>query len=107
MSIYQTFHKMIETQFNRTIKVFRSNNAHEYNDKSLLSFLDSHGTLTQWSCPYTTQQNGRAEQKHRHILDVVCTLLISTSLPKCFWVEATFTTMYTINRIPSPTTHNK
>ena len=29
------------------------------------------------SCPYTSQQNGRAEWKHRHILDVVCTLLIS------------------------------
>ena len=107
MSIYQTFHKMIETQFNRTIKVFRSNNAQEYSDKSLLSFLDSHGTLTWWSCPYTTQQNGRVEQKHCHILDVIRTLLISTSLPKCFWGEATFTTMYTINRIPSPTTHNK
>ena len=45
VSIYQTFHKMIETQFNRTVKVFRSDNAQEYNDKSFLSFLDSHGTL--------------------------------------------------------------
>ena len=26
-SIYQTFHKIIETQFNRTVKVFRSDNA--------------------------------------------------------------------------------
>ena len=47
VSIYQTFHKMIETQFNRTVKVFRSDNAQEYNDKSFLSFLDSHGTLPQ------------------------------------------------------------
>ena len=45
VSIYQTFHKMIETQFNRTVKVFQSNNAQEYNNKSFLSFLDSHGTL--------------------------------------------------------------
>ena len=59
---------MIETQFNRTVKVFRSDNAQEYNDKSFLSFLDSHGTLPQRSCPYTSQQNGRAERKHRHIL---------------------------------------
>ena len=77
VSIYQILHKMIETQFNRTVKVFRSNNAQEYNDKSFLSFLDSHGTLLQRSCPYTFQQNGCAEQKHRHILDVVRTLLIS------------------------------
>ena len=84
VSIYQTFHKMIETQFNRTIKVFRSDNAQEYNDKFFLSFLDSHGTLPQRSCPYTSQQNGRAERKHRHILDVIRTLLISTSLLERF-----------------------
>ena len=107
MSIYQTFHKMIETRFNRTIKVFRLDNAEEYNDKSFLSFLDSHGTLPQRSCPYTSQQNGHAERKHGHILDVVCTLLISASLPKCFWSEAALTAVYTINYILSPTKHNK
>ena len=52
---------MIETQFNRTIKIFRLDNAQEYNDKSFLYFLNSHGTLPQRSCPYTSQQNGRAE----------------------------------------------
>ena len=52
---------MIETQFNHTVKVFRSDNAQEYNEKSFLSILDSHGTLPQRSCPYTSQQNGCAE----------------------------------------------
>ena len=84
VSIYQTFHKMIETQFNRTIKVFRLDNAEEYNDKSFLSFLDSHGTLPQRSCPYISQQNSHAERKHCHILDVARTLLISASLLECF-----------------------
>ena len=36
---------MIETQFNRTVKIFWSNNAQEYNDKYFLSFLGSKGTL--------------------------------------------------------------
>ena len=88
-------------------KVFRLDNTQEYNDKSFISFLDNHGTLPQWSCPYTSQQNGHAKRKHRHILDVVRTLLISASLPKRFWGEAALTTVYTINRIPSLTTHNK
>ena len=35
------------------------------------------------------------------------TLLISASLPERFWGEAALTAVYTINRIPSPTTHNK
>ena len=98
---------MIETQFNRTVKVFRLDNAQEYNDKSFLSFLDSNGTLLQRFCPYTSQQSGRAERKHRHILNVIRTLLISASLPKRFWGEAALTAVYTINCIPSPTTHNK
>ena len=98
---------MIETQFNLTVKVFRSDNAQKYNDKYFLSFLDSHSTLPQRSYPYTFQQNGCAEQKYRHILDVVRTLLISASLLERFWGDAALAAVYTINRIPSPTTYNK
>jgi hypothetical protein len=107
ISIFQTFHKMIQTQFSRTIKVFRSDNAQEYHDKSFFSILNSNGTLPHYSCPYTSQQNGRAERKLRHILDVVRILLISASVPERFWGEAALIAVYTINRIPSPTTHKK
>ena len=34
--------------------------------------LKNDGTLSHQSCPYISQQNGRAEIKHRHILDTVC-----------------------------------
>ena len=98
---------MIETLFNRIVKIFRPDNAKEYNDKSFLSFLDNKGTLPHQSCPYTSQQNGRVKRKHRHILDVVCTFLIYASIHECFWGEATLTVVYTINRVPSLTTHNK
>jgi len=98
---------MIETQFNHTIKIFRLDNAQEYNDKSFLSFLDSNGALPHQSCPYICQQNGPAEWKHRHILDVVRAFLIFSSILECFWGEATLAAIYTINHIHSPTTHNK
>ena len=104
--IFQTFHKMIQTQFSRTIKIFWSDNAQEYNDKSFLSILDSNSTIPHCSCPYTSQQNGRAECKLRHILDVLRTLLIFASVSDCFWAAA-LTVVYTINRLPSPTTHKK
>jgi transposase InsO family protein len=103
--IFQTFHKMIQTQFSRTIKVFRSDNAQEYHDKAFLSILDSNGTLAHYSYPYISQQNGHAERKLRHILDVMRTFLIFASVLECFWGEAVLTAVYTINRIPSPTTH--
>jgi hypothetical protein len=105
--IFQTFHKMIQTQFSHTIKIFRSNNAQEYNDKSFLYILDSNGILPHRSCPYTSQQNGCAERKLRYILNVVRTLLTSASIPERFWDEVSLTAVYIINRLLSPTTHKK
>ena len=103
--IFQTFHKMIQTQFSRTIKIFRPDNTQEYNDKSFLSILNSNGTLSHRSCPYTSEQNAHAERKLCHIFYVMCTLLISASIPEHF--EAALTAIYTINPLPSPTTHKK
>ncbi|KAA0062628.1 Copia protein [Cucumis melo var. makuwa] len=70
-------------------------------DSTLLSFLSQQGTLVQRSCPHTSQQNGRAKHKHRHILDLVRALLLSASCSEKFWGEAALTFVYTINRLPS------
>ncbi|GKV37327.1 hypothetical protein SLEP1_g45367 [Rubroshorea leprosula] len=64
------------------------------------------GIQSQRSCPTTPQQNGIAERKNRHILEVVRTLLSTSHAPPNFWVEAAFTTIYLINRIPSEVLHN-
>jgi hypothetical protein len=105
--VYQNFQKVVQTQFSRTNKIFRSDNTMEYNEKSFLNFLKQHRTMSHRSCPYTSQQNGYAECKHLHILDTVQALLISASLPECFWGEADIIAVYTINRVPSPTIHNQ
>ena len=69
--------------------------------------MDSNDTLSHYFCPYTSQQNVRAERKLHHILDVVRTFLISASVLERFWGEAALTAVYTINRLLSPTTHKK
>jgi hypothetical protein len=51
-------------------------------------YLKVKGILSQCSCPYTPQQNGVAERKNRHLLDVVRTLLLDSSVPSQFWPEA-------------------
>jgi hypothetical protein len=88
------------------MKFFRSDNAMEYCESTFLTTLKQNGTLPHRSCPNTSQQNGRAERKHRHILDTVRALLLSVSIHKHFWGEAALTAIYTINRVPSPTTLN-
>jgi hypothetical protein len=105
--IYYEFAQMIKTQFSQTIKIFRADNAMEYKETKFLNFLRQNGTLSQYSCPGTSQQNGRAERKHRHILDTVRTLLISSSCPEHFWGEAALTAVYTINRVPMPVIQNQ
>ncbi|GFS40568.1 hypothetical protein Acr_00g0069360 [Actinidia rufa] len=99
---YYDFARMIKTQFSRDIKVFRSDNAQEYCDTSFFAFLREQGTLPHRSCPGTSQQNGRAERKHRHLLDTTRALLISSGYPERFWGEAALIAAYTINRVPSP-----
>ena len=53
------------------------------------------------SCPSTPQQNGVAERKNRHLLDVVHTILLESSVPSMFWVEALKTATHLINCLPS------
>jgi histone deacetylase 1/2 len=51
--------------------------------------------------PHAHQQNGAAEHKHRHTVEVGLALLSHASMPLKFWGEAFITATYLINRIPS------
>ena len=105
--IYRDFSKMIETQFSKPIKVFRSDNAQEYKDCEFTAILHQHGIVPHFSCVGTSQQHGRVERKLRHVLDVVCATTIAASTPSQFWGEAAFTAVYTINQCPSPIVQNQ
>jgi hypothetical protein len=47
------------------------------------------------------QQNGSAERKHRHIVEVRLSLLAHAKMPLKFWDEAFLTVVFLINRLPS------
>jgi hypothetical protein len=53
------------------------------------------------SCPHAHQQNGSAERKHRHIVEVGLALLANASMPLKFWDEAFLTATFLINLLPS------
>src|SRR3954466_11721488 len=104
VQIYTDFTNMIQTQFQKRIKIFRSDGAKEYLSSSMNNLLKSHGTLHQQSCPHTHQQNGVAERKHRHLLDITRSLLISAYVPKSYWAEAVVTAALLANITPSSVT---
>jgi hypothetical protein len=105
-STFQSFVAYVETQFSTCIQILCSDSGGEYMSHAFQYFLQQKGILSQYSSsPYTLQQNGVAERKNRHLLDVVRTLTLEPSVPSRFWVEALSTAVYLINRLPSPTLH--
>ena len=93
---------MVETQFFKCIKIFRSDNALKYTQYAFQAVLHSYGIIHQLTCSGTSQQNGRTKWKLRHILNTVRALLLSTKVPAPFWGEAAPHVIHAINRIPSP-----
>ncbi|KAJ0011031.1 hypothetical protein Pint_33410 [Pistacia integerrima] len=101
LSVFQQFSAYVETRIFLVLKFRSIRGGGEYMSREFHDFLTQKGIVSQRSCPYTPQQNGVAERKNRHLLDVVRTLLLQSSVPPKFWVEALSTAVYLINRLPS------
>ncbi|KAM3016365.1 hypothetical protein FF2_000396 [Malus domestica] len=102
-SILQTFILKVKTLFASKVQCLRSDSGGEFLNKTLQSFFNAQGITYQLSCPHTPEQNGCAERKYRHVVEMGRTLLSQSDLPSKFWVEAFQTLMYLINRLPSQT----
>jgi hypothetical protein len=63
--------------------------------------LQNNGIVHETSCVGTPQQNGIAERKNRHILEITRSLLIETNVPKFFWDNAIAFAVYLMNRVPT------
>jgi len=53
-------------------------------------------------CPHTHEQNGIVERRHGHIVETGLTLLWQCKAPFLFWNYAFETSVYLINRMPTP-----
>lgn len=95
-----TFYAYVQTQFSRPILAFQMDNGREFDNLANPTLFDSHGTLLRLTCPYTSQQNGKAERILRTLNNGVCTLLIYASMPPQWWAEALATSTYLLNRRP-------
>ena len=79
----------------------------EYINHKMQSFLAEKGVVHHISCPYTLEQNGLAERKHRHLIETTITLLQHAHIPFSFWTYVVHIASYLINRMPSTVLDNK
>lgn len=98
---FTAFFSMAQTQFDKKIKVIRSDNGTEFVNKKMTKFLSSMGVLHQKSCVYTPQQNDIVERKHKHLLQGSRALMFQSGLPIKFLGDSILTVTFIINRLPS------
>jgi transposase InsO family protein len=98
---FRDFCSFIGNQYDARIKVLMTDSGTEYVNDEFGNFLSTHGILHQTTCPDTPPQNGVAERKNRHILEVAHSLMYTMNVPKFLWSEAVMTAVYLINRTPS------
>ena len=82
--IFKKFHSMIQTQFHTNIQILKTDNAKDYFNYVLASYLTQKGVIHLSSCVDTPQQNGIAERKNRHLLEVAHSPMFSTKVSKYF-----------------------
>lgn len=95
--MFTLFKAQVENLLNCSIKVLRSNGGTGY--KPLSRLFPS--ILFQTTCPYTPQQNGVSERKHRHVVELALASMTHASIPNLYWDDIFLSVVYLINRLPS------
>ena len=73
----------------------------EYTSHVFKNHLTKHDIVHQTSCPYTPQQNGAAERKNMHLMEVARSMMFHCNVPKRFWSDAAVSACYLNNMIPT------
>ncbi|KAJ0435796.1 putative RNA-directed DNA polymerase [Helianthus annuus] len=95
------FHNFVKTQFNLPIKAFQCDMGGEFDNNNFKNFATEHGIQFRFSCPHTSQQNGKSERMIRRLNEIMFALLTHAKLPSSFWVEALHTASYLHNILPT------
>ncbi|KAK1628009.1 hypothetical protein QYE76_002324 [Lolium multiflorum] len=95
-------HRRSAPRFGRPILALQTDNGKEFDNTTIRTLLSTHGTIFRLTCPYTSQQNGRAERVLRTLNDCVRTLLFHAHMPPQFWPDALSTATLLVNLRPSP-----
>ncbi|GJU67332.1 ribonuclease H-like domain-containing protein [Tanacetum coccineum] len=95
------------TQFKCEIKSFQCDHGGEFDNRALHTLFASKGIQFRFSCPQTSQQNGKFERMIRTINNLIRALLFQAHLPPTFWVEVVNKVVHILNILPSTAINNE
>ncbi|KAJ3708372.1 hypothetical protein LUZ61_012077 [Rhynchospora tenuis] len=96
VTVFSRFKLQVENLFSSTIKILRTDGGTEFKPITRLFPQLVH----QITCPYTPEQNGVAERKHRHVIELSLATISHASIPLTLWDEVFSSIVYLINRLP-------
>jgi len=73
------------------------NNGREYVNHDMTKFLSKQGTVHEFTCVITQQQNDITKRENKLLLEVTKALLFQMSIPKPYWGETILAVAYLIN----------
>nr|GEY27883.1 NB-ARC domains-containing protein [Tanacetum cinerariifolium] len=96
--------RLVSSNFNSCNKEkppsFQCDHDGEFDNRRLHSFFAQNGIQFRFSCPQTSQQNGKSKRMVRTINNLIRTLLFQANLPPTFWVEDLNMAIYLLNILP-------
>ncbi|GJW50899.1 ribonuclease H-like domain-containing protein [Tanacetum coccineum] len=106
-SKFVLFRTYVRTQFKCEIRSFQCDHGGEFDNRNLHKLFAENGIQFRFSCPKTSQQNGKSERMVRTINNLIRTLLFQANLPPTFWVEALNVATHLLNFLPSTAINNE
>ena len=101
------FEAYVDTQFKTKIQSLQCDNGGEYNNSFFHDHFSKKGIIFRFSCPHTSQQNGKSERMIRTLNNAIRTLLFQSHLAPAYWAEALHTAAHVLNILPSASIGNQ
>ncbi|GKE57921.1 ribonuclease H-like domain-containing protein, partial [Tanacetum coccineum] len=104
---FVAFRAYVNNQFNVDIKALQCDHGGEYDNTHFHDLFCQNGIQFCFSCPRTSQQNGKSERTLRTINNLIRTLLFQAHMPPSYWVEALNMAAHLLNILPSTAINNE
>jgi hypothetical protein len=98
-SIFKSFAKRAENEFDFKIKKIRSDNGYELKNSRIVDYCDEKGVKHEFSTKYTPEQNGVVERKNQTLIDMARSMLSEYNVSDTFWAEEINTACHASNRL--------